>query len=355
MGKTKLSIGLGLLLAAAVVVVVGVITGHGGKHTPLHIPHAGAAPWFAPYADVTLATVPDFQDPAANPSRHVVLGFIVGGALDRCTPTWGGLFTLDQAATLNTRIRQARAANEEVLVSFGGAQGSELAVSCADSAKLAGAYQTVVRRYNLSAIDLDIEGFPSLSPTVNARRAQAIAAVQQAQAKAGKPLAAWLTLAVSPSGLEPNGVAAIQQMLSAGVKIAGVNVMTFDYGPLAGQTILRASESALTATAAQLQSLYRSSHISFGANGVWPELGATIMEGRTDTAGQVWNISDAQALYGFAFAHHLGRLFEWSLSRDQKCSGTQPQPSDYCSGVPQQSLEFSEHLLGRDALRRQHL
>ena len=149
-------------------------------------------------------------------------------------------------------------------------------------------------------------------------------------------------------------MAAIHQMLIAGVKLAGVNVMTFDYGPLAGQTMVSASESALTATAGQLQGLYQSNHISLGAHGVWPDLGATIMEGRTDTAGQVWTVSDAHTLYTFALAHHLGRLFEWSLSRDQECPSTQPQPNDYCSGVPQQLLEFSENLLGRDALKGQH-
>jgi chitinase len=302
---------------------------------------------------VTLGTVPQFQDPAANPSRHVVLSFIVAGAHDRCTPTWGGLLTLDRAATLDARIRQAQNDNEQVLVSFGGEARSELAVTCTNPTQLERAYETVIGRYNLSAIDLDIEGSPALSSTVNARRAQAVGAVQQGQAKAGKPLAVWLTLAVSPSGLEPTAVAAIRQMLLAGVKVAGVNVMTFDYGPLAGQTMLRASENALSATAAQVQSLYRSNHVSFGAQGVWPDLGATIMEGRTDTAGQVWNIGDARTLYRFALAHHLGRLSEWSLSRDQECSGTQPQPSDYCSGVPQQSLAFSENLLGRDAPRGQ--
>jgi len=347
MGKTKLTIGLALLIAAAVVLVV-VISGGGSKHTPPRTPLAGTGPWFAPYADATLATMPQFQEAAVNPSGHVVLGFIVDGAHDKCTPTWGGLSTLDQAATLGTRIKQAQAANEQVLVSFGGEQGTELAVSCSHPAQLESAYQAVVRRYNLSTIDLDIEGSRSLSSTVDARRAQAIAAVQQAQAKAEKPLAVWLTLAVSPSGLEPTGVAVIQEMLLAGVKIAGVNLMTFDYGPLAGrQTTLSASENALTVTAAQLHSLYQAHHITVGTNGVWPELGATIMEGRTDTVGQVWKISDAQALYRFAVAHHLGRLFEWSLSRDQECPGAQPQPSDYCSGVPQQPLEFSENLLGR--------
>jgi chitinase len=368
MGKAKLTvrshprsrwaaIALVLLIVAVVALVVTLISGGGRKHTASQATSAGAshgapvgaAPWFAPYVDVSLSTVPRFQDLATNPSRHVVLGFILAGARDRCTPTWGGLSTLDQAATLNTWISQAQAADQQVLVSFGGAQGSDLAVSCGDPSKLEAAYETVVDRYNLSTIDLDVEGPAALNSTVISRRAQAIAAVQRGRAAAGKPLAVWLTLTVSPSGVEADGIAAIQQMLSAGAKIAGVNVLVFDYGPLAGHTLLSASESALTSTATQLESLYRSHHIGTGHDGVWPDLGATIMEGRTDTAGQVWNLSDARALYAFAVAHHLGRLSEWSLGRDQACSGAPPQPSDSCSGVSQRPLEFSENLLGRHA------
>ncbi len=365
MGKTELTVRSGsrrrwsaialALLIAAVVLVVSVIDGGGSKNAhsqatlvgSSHGKSVGPLPWFAPYVDLTLSSVPRFQDSASNPGRDVVLGFIVAGAHDRCTPTWGGLSTLAQAATLNTSISQAQVADERVLVSFGGAEGSDLAVSCADPTELEGAYETVVDRYNLSTIDLDIEGPASLNSTVAARRAEAIGAVQRARMKAGKPLAVWLTLTVSPSGLEPVGVAAIQQMLLAGVKIAGVNVLAFDYGPLAGETVLSASESALAATAVQLQSLYRSHHIGAGPDGVWPELGATIMEGRTDSPGQVWNISDARALYGFAITHHLGRLSEWSLGRDQACSGAQRQPSDSCSGVSQRPLEFSENLVGK--------
>jgi chitinase len=368
MGETKLTVrsrsrsrwsalALGLLIATVVVLVVSVISGGGSKHarsqaTSVGASHealVGAPPWFAPYVDLTVASVPRFQDLAANPSRRVVLGFILAGAQNRCTPTWGGLSTLNQAGTVNTWINQAQAADERVLVSFGGATGSDLAVSCSDPTALQGAYAAVVDRYNLSTIDLDVEGPASLNSAVSARRAQAIAAVQRAQTAAGKPLAVWVTLTVSPSGLEPAGVAAIQQMLLAGVKVAGVNVLAFDYGPLGGQTLPSASESALIRTAAQLQSLYRTHNIGTGHDGVWPELGATIMEGRTDTEGQVWNISDARTLYAFAVAHHLGRLSEWSLGRDRACSGAPSQPSDSCSGVSQRPLEFSETLLGRDA------
>jgi chitinase len=286
----------------------------------------GAAPWYAPYVDASLP-MPKF------PSRQVVLSFITGNG---CTPTWNGT-PLPQATAINTRIQQTQALSDQVIASFGGETGPEPAVSCSDPTQLAASYQTVVSRYNLSTIDLDIEGSASLNSTVNARRAVAITTVQKAQAKAGKGLAVWLTLAVTPSGLLPDSLAVVQQMMSAGVTISGVNVMTLDYGPLGGQTVLSASESALTSTAAQIQSL--------GLNS-WSELGATIMEGHTDTAGQVWNLSDAQAFWTFAYAHRLGRLSEWSLSRDQQCAGSPPQPSDSCSGVAQQPLQFSNTLLG---------
>ena len=284
----------------------------------------GAAPWYAPYVDASL-TMPKF------PSRQVVLGFITGNG---CTPTWNGT-PLAQATAINTRIQQTQALGDQVIASFGGKIGPEPAVSCSDPAQLAASYQSVVSRYNLSTIDLDIEGSASLNSTVNARRAVAIATVQKAQAKAGRGLAVWLTLAVTPSGLLPDSLAVVREMMSAGVTISGVNVMTFDYGPLGGQTVLSASESALTSTAAQIQSL--------GLNS-WSELGATIMEGHTDTAGQVWNLSDAQAFWNFAYTHRLGRLSEWSLLRDQQCSGTPPQPSNSCSGVTQQLQQFSKIL-----------
>ena len=162
-----------------------------------------------------------------------------------------------------------------------------------------------------------------------------LATVQKAQAKAGGELAVWVTLAVTPSGLLPDSLAVVQEMLSAGVTISGVNLMTFDFGPLGGQTVLSASESALSSTAAQIQPLGLDS---------WSELGATIMEGRTDTAGQVWNLSDAQAFWNFAYTHRLGRVSAWSLLRDQQCSGTPPQPNKSCSGVTQPLQQFSKIL-----------
>jgi chitinase len=300
----------------------------GGSPSKASATTTGTPPWYAPYVDATLS-MPQF------PTGHVVLGFVIG---KRCTPSWGGRYTLDQATTINARIAQAQSTGDEVIVGFGGVTGPELANSCTDPTALERAYQTVIRRYALKTIDLDIEA-ASLNSAANARRAQAIAALQRARAAAGKPLAVWLTLAVDPHGIPASGISAIKQMLAAGVTVSGVNVMTFDYAPLAaGQTVLSASESAINNTATQVEPL-----------GISPaELGATIMAGNTDRPGQTWSLSSAQAFYTFAYAHHLGRLSEWSLNRDQQCVGTQPQPSDACSGVTQQRQQFST-VLGRNA------
>ena len=322
-----------VIVAALLLVVGGAVTflfGCGGGPTSkATTAPTGAPPSYAPYADASLP-MPQF------PSRQIVLGFILGNG---CTPTWGGQQTLAQTTTINSRIQQTQAIGNQVIASFGGETGSELAVSCTNPAQLEAAYHTVVSRYGLSMIDLDIEGDKSLDPTVNARRAQAIATLQHAQAAAGKPLSVWLTLAVSPSGLVPSGIATIKQMMAAGVTVSGVNVMAFDYGPLGSQTVLNASENALTATAAQVQPL--------GLNS-WSELGATIMVGNTDTPGQVWSLSSAQSFHTFAYAHRLGRLSIWSLARDKQCVGTVAQPNDSCSGVAQQRLQFST-VLGRNA------
>ena len=55
-------------------------------------------------------------------------------------------------------------------------------------------------------------------------------AAQERRRAAGDDLAVWLTLPVAPGGLTEEGTTLVQQMLEAGVDVAGVNVMTMNYG-----------------------------------------------------------------------------------------------------------------------------
>jgi chitinase len=44
------------------------------------------------------------------------------------------------------------------------------------------------------------------------------------------PLAVWLTVPVAPAGLTPEGTDAVTQLPAAALDLAGVNLMTMDYG-----------------------------------------------------------------------------------------------------------------------------
>jgi len=154
--------------------------------------------------------------------RHLVL--VVAGPDHHCTATWGGAYTLDQATSrldLDRRMSQLRLVGGQARVSFGGQAGSELASTCTDPMALREAYQSVVDRYELTSIDLDIQG-ASLEDTAAAtRRAAAIKNVQDHVRTAGRNLAVWLTLPVSPTGLTASGAPVLARMLSAGVDLAG--------------------------------------------------------------------------------------------------------------------------------------
>ncbi len=306
-----------------------------------------AAAWFAPYVDTTLTPTLQFQDPAANPARQVILGFVVSDPKHACTPSWGGFYDLPAAASqlnLDRRIAQLQNQGASAVVSFGGQANSDLAVGCTDVGKLTTAYQSVVKRYNLSTIDLDIEGAALDDQASIVRRATAIAAVQKSAADAKAPLSVWLTLPVEPDGLQPNALAVTSEMLKAGVKISGVNIMAMDFTS-APKGMYPAITASLNATHGQLTSLLRGSGLSSAQ--VWNRIGATVMIGQNDVAGQIVTVDDAKGVAAFANTEHLGRVSMWSLNRDSQC-GSQfalvGVHSNTCSGTSQTPLEFSKIL-----------
>ena len=201
----------------------------------------------------------------------------------------------------------------------------------------------MISTYHLTTIDLDIEGAALDNFAAEQRRAQAVAALEKADPK----LSVWLTLPVEPSGLQDNALSVLAAMLRDHVSVAGVNVMTMDFSSAPGQgsTMARLAEAALNATHAQLAALYPTYGIHLRSQQIWQRLGATVMIGQNDTEGQVFTISDARTLAGFASANHLGRVSMWSVNRDSQCGSSFPETgllSNTCSGTAQASLQFSQ-------------
>lgn len=315
-------------------------------------------PWFAGYVDVT--SVPTYafeQSRQGVVPEDTVLAFIVAAHDEPCTPTWGGYYTLSQAAEaldLDRRIARLQQQGGKIAISFGGALNKELGFACTDEAALAQAYRAVINRYNITTIDLDLEKESLRDPEAAVRRAKVIAQLQDEYEAAGKRLVVWLTLPVAPQGLTKEGTDAVAAMLAAGVDLAGVNVMTMDYGGSkdATQTMYEASRSALVETHRQLGVLYRQVGVTYDTGSLWGKIGATPMIGQNDVVEEVFTLEDAVALNQFARERGVGRMSMWSANRDIPCGENYVDVkivSDVCSGVTTPPLAFGQALaLGFD-------
>jgi chitinase len=171
--------------------------------------------------------------------------------------------------------------------------------------------------------------------------------LEQAARAAHRQLSVWLTLPVEPSGLQGNAISVISSMLRDHVSITGINVMTMDFtrAPAAGSTMLTSVESALKSTHAQLANLFPRYGIRLRSQQIWQRLGATVMIGQNDIAGENFTVPDAEGLVSFAGSTHLCRISMWSLNRDSQCGSSFPETgllSNTCSGTAQSSLEFSQ-------------
>ncbi|MGO9582025.1 MAG: chitinase [Acidimicrobiales bacterium] len=302
--------------------------------------------WFAPYVDVTLTPTYTFQIPASDPAPQTVLGFVVSDPAEPCTPSWGGAYTLDQAdqsLALGARVAEMSQQGALAIVSFGGQANDELAVRCTDIESLTRAYEQVIDRYHIRAIDFDIEGAALDNLSATDRRAAAIKNIQAHSSALKSPLEIWLTLPVEPSGLQDNAITVIDRMLAARVDLAGVNLLAMDFARPTGNMLGDIEKSASAAEAQIAAEMRRYGVIETDAH-VWQRMGVTVMIGQNDVAGERFSVTDAQGLVGFAQRVRLGRVSMWSLNRDVQCGSTFPQigvNSNTCSGTTQAGLQFS--------------
>ena len=314
------------------------------------VPSPTTTTWFTPYVDATLPPLYPFGDTRYNPAGSAVLGFVVADREDPCTPTWGTWFDLDEAdegVDLDRRIETLRRRGGELIVSFGGAINDELAVSCTDVDDLTEAYTAVVDRYDLGIIDLDLEGPGLTDVDARTRRAEAIAAVQDVE---DDGLDVWLTLPADRSGLTADGMATVQAFLDAGVELAGVNVMTMNFGSLtAGDQVADAIEQSLQATAEQVRRTFGAAGYDLADGEEWAHVGGTVMIGRNDVITEVLTLADAEQVASFALEHGLGRLSMWSLNRDAPCGPEVDAgvAQSSCSSVVQKSLDFARLFAGQ--------
>jgi chitinase len=313
-------------------------------------------PWFAGYA--YLATSPRYELQRSDlGGGGAVFSFLVAGAHDSCTLTWGDAGSLEDASRefdLEQQISGLRHNGDDVALSFGGAAGDELATVCHDLDRLHDAYAEVLSRYRVDTVDFDIELDDLGYDKANVRRAQAVAELQD-ERNWNDPLQVWLTLPVTPRGLDADASDVVAQTLDEGVDLTGVNLMTMSFGTgkEPGQSVSDAAQSAARAAHGQLKGFYREAGVELTDEQVWNRIGLTTMIGQNDVPGEVLDQADAQELGRFARQLGVGRLSFWALNRDRPCPADRagdPKASVECSGVDQEVGEFAG-LLGAEFVR----
>jgi hypothetical protein len=351
----RFAVTVAVALAALVLPLSGMTGAADAKKKKAKAP--AAARWFpfAPFVDQAGYPPPDLPAiKAASGVSRITLGFITGQGGNSCTPTWGGYAeypATGPGAYRLANIDAFRRAGGQIVVSFGGAAGAELATVCPTVGALTAAYRNVIKTYGASHVDFDIEGAALGDSAANARRAAAIASIQKASRKGKKKkkkkkqgLAVALTVPVLPSGMDQLGVAMVRGVAAKGVAISVVNGMAMDFGAAAapspeGQMGRYAIEVA-NSLRGQIAAIYP----RLGPAQVWRKVGITPMIGINDVPEEKFTITDANQVVAFAKAQHIGMLSMWQVARDSQCPTPTTTTRGDCSGVDQAPWQFSQIL-----------
>ena len=290
----------------------------------------------APYVETWGSTSAMASAQSATGLKYYTLAFVIDGG--GCDATWNGDTPIDGGGWLDA-INNLRASGGDVLVSFGGASGTELGQACTSVSTLQAQYKRVIDTLNLTRIDLDIEGSALNDTGANDRRNQALAALQQQYASSGKHLDVDYTLPVDPSGLLSNSLSLLNNAKSRGLDVSVVNIMTMDYG--SPMDMGQAAVDAATALHDQLGQIWGDK----SSDELWAMEGNTPMIGVNDTTSEVFTTDNASTLKDFAASHGIQLLAYWALGRDKACSSP-GQLSDTCSGTDQSAYQFADTFNG---------
>jgi len=290
---------------------------------------------YLPYCDVCLWPAFDIENVEETGIKFYTLAFIVDNQSEPgANPCWGGFPTYDMTH-FQDKIAALRAESGDVIVSFGGANGIELAYAAESPEELKNAIKTVVDAYDFTGIDFDIEGMMVAHPESIERRSQAIKLLQTEY----PDLNVSLTLPVMPYGLTPDGIAVVQSAVDHGVDLSIVNIMAMDYGPSGidmGDAAISAGENLFS----QLKNIYQNASIPKPDSCIWAMVGITPMIGENDVPGEIFYLDDAYDVLNFAVENKIGRLSIWSANRDHECENPN-DPLYSCSHIPQEPFQFS--------------
>ena len=254
------------------------------------------------------------------------LAFILAPNGGGCSPTWDGTSAVSSDTTVAGVISRIRGAGGDVSVSVGGYGGTKLGQTCGTVAATAAAYQQVITKYSLKAIDFDLEE-PEYENS--AAIANELGAAKKLQTD-NPGLFVSVTMPGTAAGTGWFGTQLLDQAKSIGFTPDNFSIMPFDGGFNGGSSQVSALEA--------LHGLLMS-HLGWDSATAYSHEGFSGMNGKSDAA-EMFYTADFQTVYDYATSHGLGRFTFWSVNRDRACVGT--TDNGVCSNVPQNDWDFTK-------------
>jgi hypothetical protein len=281
---------------------------------------------FAPY--MFLGSGDRFQltdcDDACS-QKYYTLAFIISDKSNN--PAWYGRIPMERNLYTN-QITTIRARGGDVLVSFGGEDGREIALVETNVAALEAKYQSVMDRYHFTWLDFDIEGRALQNTEANRRRNAALARLQ-----ARNPgLTISYTLPVDPTGIPDDAQRLLADARNKGLKVHSANIMTMDFGTKFSGGKKMSDVSIASALKAREQCAPIDPAIQIGLT---PDIG------QNDVKSEVFSLDDARELIRWAKTQPwVCSVSFWSSNRDNGRPGR--NNSNIRSGIQQEPWAFTK-------------
>jgi len=298
---------------------------------------ANAAPTTTALSSNWYASAPYLMPQSNNPPDAVAvmnatgqkafqLAFILAPNGGGCSPTWDGTSAVSSDTAVAGVISRIRGAGGDVSVSVGGYGGTKLGQTCGSVAATAAAYQQVVTKYGLKAIDFDLEE-PEYENT--AAIANELGAAKTLQAN-NPGIFVSVTMPGTAAGTGWFGTQLLDQAKSIGFTPNNFSIMPFDGGFNGGSSQVSALEG--------LHGLLMS-HLGWDSATAYNHEGFSGMNGRSDAAEMFYQ-SDFETVLSYATSHGLGRFTFWSVNRDRQCGAS--TDNGICSNVTQNDWDFTK-------------
>jgi chitinase len=324
------------VLVAALTAVTGVAYAATGSTTAASrtaTPAALGSNWYAsaPYLMPLDNNPPSATDVmAATGQKAFQLAFILANG-SSCSPAWDGTAPVSSDTTVAGVINSIRNAGGDVSVSTGGYNGTKLGQVCGSASATAAAYQQVISKYSLHAIDLDLEEPEYENSAAIANELGAAQILQQNNSG----LYISITMPGTTSGTGWFGQQLLNEAKTLGFTPNNFSIMPFDGG--------FNGASSQTSALDQFHSLLEST-FGWDSGTAFAHEGFSGMNGRSDS-GEYFYQADFQTVLNYAESNHLARFTYWSVNRDRQCSppDNNGSTSGVCSSVAQGAWDFTKY------------